>query len=64
MLGDVVAAVALAVLVYEPTGSPALAALTFTAAFVPYLFSGTFARRGSPRSGTPGLPRTQAASVR
>ena len=41
MLGQVIAAVALTVLVYEKTGSPALAALTFSAAFPPYLFSGT-----------------------
>ena len=41
MLGQVIAAVALTVLVYEKTGSPALAALTFSAAFLPYLFSGT-----------------------
>ncbi len=40
MLGNVVAAVALTVLVYEKTGSPALAALTFSAAFLPYLFGG------------------------
>jgi hypothetical protein len=40
MLGDIVAAVALTVLVYQRTGSPFLAGLTFTLAFVPYLFSG------------------------
>jgi MFS family permease len=40
MLGEVVAAVALTVLIYEKTGSPILAALTFTAAFLPYLFGG------------------------
>jgi hypothetical protein len=40
MLGDIVAAVALTVLVFERTGSPFLAGLTFTLAFVPYLFSG------------------------
>jgi len=40
MLGDIVAAVALTVLVYERTASPFLAGLTFTLAFVPYLFSG------------------------
>jgi hypothetical protein len=37
-LGDVVAAVALTVLVYRRSGSPFLAALTFTVAFVPYVF--------------------------
>ena len=41
MLGSVVAAVALTVLVYEKTGSPVLAALTFSAAFLPYLLGGT-----------------------
>ena len=40
MLGDIVAAVALTVLVFERTASPFLAGLTFTLAFVPYLFSG------------------------
>jgi MFS family permease len=40
MLGDVIAAVALTVLVYERTGSSALAAATFSIAFVPYLVSG------------------------
>lgn len=40
MLGDVVAAVALTVLVFERTGSPALAAGTFSLAFVPYLIGG------------------------
>jgi Major Facilitator Superfamily len=40
MLGDVIAAVALTVLVFERTGSPALAAATFSLAFVPYLIGG------------------------
>ena len=40
LLGDVIAAVALTVLVYLRTGSPALAALTFSLAFLPYLFAG------------------------
>jgi hypothetical protein len=40
MLGDIVAAVALTVLVFQRTGSPFLAGVTFTLAFVPYLFSG------------------------
>jgi hypothetical protein len=40
MLGDIVAAVALTVLVYQRTASPFLAGATFTLAFVPYLFSG------------------------
>jgi len=41
LLGDTVAAVALTVLVFERTGSPFLAGLTFTLAFVPSLFGGT-----------------------
>jgi MFS family permease len=41
MLGDVIAAVSLTVLVFERTGSPALAAATFSLAFVPYLVGGT-----------------------
>jgi MFS family permease len=40
MLGDVIAAVALTVLVYERTGSPALAAATFSLSFIPYLIGG------------------------
>ena len=40
MLGDIVAAVALTVLVFQRTGSPFLAGVTFTLAFVPYLFGG------------------------
>src|SRR3954471_13096854 len=40
LLGTVVATVALTVLVYARTGSSALAALTFTLMFVPYLFAG------------------------
>ena len=40
MLGDVIAAVALTVLVYRQSGSSFLAALTFTLAFLPHLFGG------------------------
>ena len=40
MLGNVVAAVALTVLVYEQTRSAALAALVMTLSFVPYLIGG------------------------
>jgi MFS family permease len=40
MLGDIVAAVALTVLVFQRTASPFLAGVTFTLAFVPYLFGG------------------------
>jgi hypothetical protein len=40
MLGDIVAAVALTVLVFQRTGSPFLAGVTFTLAFLPYLFGG------------------------
>lgn len=41
MLGDVIAMVALTVLVYQRTGSSLLAALVFTCAFVPFLLGGT-----------------------
>jgi hypothetical protein len=41
LLGDVVAAVALTVLVFERTGSPFLAGITFTLAFMPSLIGGT-----------------------
>lgn len=41
LLGTIVATVALTVLVYARTGSPALAALTFTLMFVPYLVAGS-----------------------
>jgi len=40
MLGTMVAEVALTVLVFAKTGSPALAALTFTVGFLPYLVGG------------------------
>lgn len=40
MLGDVVAAVALTVLVFERTGSPLLSALTFSLVFLPQLVGG------------------------
>src|SRR5215469_15295239 len=40
MLGNVVAAVALTVLVYQQTRSPALAASVLALSFVPYLFGG------------------------
>jgi predicted MFS family arabinose efflux permease len=40
MLGNVVAAVALTVLIYERTGSPALAASVMALAFLPYLLGG------------------------
>lgn len=41
VIGDVVASVALAVLVFQLTESPALSAATFSLAFLPYLFGGT-----------------------
>jgi predicted MFS family arabinose efflux permease len=41
MLGDSIAYLAITVLIYQRTQSSLLAALTFTFAFVPYLFSGT-----------------------
>jgi len=40
MLGNVVAAVALTVLVYQQTRSPALAASVMALSFVPYLVGG------------------------
>ncbi len=40
MLGTMVAEVALTVLIFRRTGSPALAALTFTVGFLPFLFGG------------------------
>ncbi|WP_101786887.1 MFS transporter [Nonomuraea indica] len=40
MLGTIVTQFALTVLVYRQTGSPLLAAMVFTVAFVPYLFGG------------------------
>src|ERR1700689_2791169 len=40
MLGNVVAAVALTALIYERTGSPALAASVMALAFLPYLLGG------------------------
>ena len=40
MLGNVVASVALTVLVYQRTGSPALAALVMALSFLPYLIGG------------------------
>jgi len=43
MLGNVVSAVALTVLVYEQTRSPALAASVMALAFLPYLFGGVVA---------------------
>jgi MFS family permease len=42
MLGNIVADVALTVLVYQRTHSPALAASTMSLSFVPYLLSGLF----------------------
>jgi hypothetical protein len=41
MLGNVVASLAIVVLVYRRTNSPLLSALTFTTMFVPYLIGGT-----------------------
>jgi MFS family permease len=43
MLGDVIAAVVLTVLVFQRTGSAALAASVFALSFVPYLFGGSLA---------------------
>lgn len=41
VLGDSAAYLAVSVLVYQQTGSPLLSALTFVAAFLPYLLGGT-----------------------
>ena len=49
MLGTVVAAVALTVLVYQRTGSPALAASVMALAFLPYLFGGVLAGAAADR---------------
>src|ERR1700745_4323485 len=49
MLGTVVAAVALTVLVYQRTGSPALAASVMALAFLPYLFGGVLAGEAADR---------------
>jgi predicted MFS family arabinose efflux permease len=49
MLGTVVAAVALTVLVYERTGSPALAASVMALAFLPYLLGGVLAGAAADR---------------
>src|SRR5262249_60328572 len=52
MLGSVVAAVALTVLVYQQTRSPALAASVMALSFLPYLIGG--ARPGAAPDGRPG----------
>jgi MFS family permease len=49
MLGTVVAAVALTVLVYQRTGSPALAASVMALAFLPYLLGGALAGAAADR---------------
>jgi len=49
MLGSVVAAVALTVLVYQRTGSPALAASVMALAFLPYLLGGVLAGAAADR---------------
>ncbi len=45
LLGSTVATVALAVLVFQRTGSPLLSSLTFTVSFTPYLVGGLLASR-------------------
>ncbi len=42
LLGDQIAAVAVAVLVYERSGSPLLSALGYATAYVPWLLGGPF----------------------
>lgn len=49
MLGTIVAAVALTVLVYQRTGSPALAASVMALAFLPYLLGGVLAGSAADR---------------
>src|SRR5215469_5259216 len=49
MLGNVVAAVALTVLVYDQTRSPALAALVLALSFLPYLIAGALLGAASDR---------------
>ena len=67
MLGDIVAAVALTVLVFQRTGSPFLAGVTFTLAFLPYLFGGallsSLVDRVPPRSLMIGCDLLSAAIV-
>ena len=50
LVGDVIAAVALTVLVFQRTGSPFLAGLTVHLAFVPSLLGGTLLSRSSTAS--------------
>src|SRR5260370_7621674 len=54
MLGTIVAAVALTVLIYERTRSPALAASVMALSFVPYLIGG--ALLGAPADPLPAPP--------
>lgn len=49
MLGDIVAQVALTVLVYQRTRSPALAAATMSLSFLPYLLGGTLLSSAAAR---------------
>src|ERR1700691_4079601 len=58
MLGNVVAAVALTVLIYERTGSPALAASVMALAFLPYLLGGVLLGAAADR-----LPARRALVV-
>jgi len=59
MLGTVVAAVALTVLVYQRTGSPALAASVMALAFMPYLLGGLLLGAAADR-----LPREEQLAWR
>src|SRR5262249_58379092 len=58
LLGSVVAAVALTVLVYQQTRSPALAASVMALSFVPYLIRGTLL--GAPPAPPPAPPVPRA----
>jgi len=49
MLGNIVADVALTVLVYQRTRSPALAAATMSLSFLPYLLGGTLLSSAAAR---------------
>src|ERR1700753_780088 len=67
MLGNVVASVALTVLIYQRTGSPALAALVMALSFLPYLIGGVLLSavvdRLPARRGLVGCDLARAAGV-
>src|SRR6201992_2643356 len=67
MLGNVIASVALTVLIYQQTGSPALAALVMALSFLPYLIGGVLLSaivdRLPARRGLVGCDLASAAGV-